>query len=122
MNFHDAMETVVRVFEALGVAILALGTAIAFVKAGRVALRRDGTDFGQQLRRDIGRAILLGLEILIVADVILTVTVDQTLENAIVLGIIVLIRSFLSASIEVEIYGALPWRRRSPEGVGPQVS
>jgi uncharacterized membrane protein len=111
VNFHDTMETIVRVFEGLGVAILALGTLIAFVNAGRTALRRDGADIGRQLRRDIGRAILLGLEILIVADVILTVTVAPTLENAIGLGIIVLIRSFLSASIEVEVYGALPWRR-----------
>jgi uncharacterized membrane protein len=115
MDFHDVMHAIVRIFEVLGVAILALGTAAAFVKAFRAANRRDGTDIGQGLRRDIGRAILLGLEILIVADVILTVTVDQTLENAVVLGIIVLIRSFLSASIEIEVYGSLPWRRRSSE-------
>lgn len=115
MNFHDTMETIVRAFEALGVAILALGTSIAFIQAGRTALRRDGAAVGRELRRDIGRAILLGLEILIVADVIETVTVDPTLENALALGIIVLIRSFLSASIEVEVYGALPWRRRGPE-------
>jgi uncharacterized membrane protein len=122
MDFHDTMETIVRVFEALGVAILALGTLGAFVNAGRSLARRDGTDVGAQLRRDIGRAILLGLEILIVADVILTVTVDQTLENAVVLAIIVAIRSFLSASIEVEVYGHLPWRRRRMEEAGPQVS
>ena len=115
MNFHDTMEAVVRAFEVLGVAILALGTLLAFVKAVRVLMRRDGSDIGRELRRDIGRAILLGLEILIVADVIQTVTVEPTLENALVLGIIVLIRSFLSASIEVEVYGALPWRRRTPE-------
>jgi uncharacterized membrane protein len=115
MDFHDVMHAIVRIFEVLGVAILALGTAAAFVKAFRAANRRDGTDIGQGMRRDIGRAILLGLEILIVADVILTVTVDQTLENAVVLGIIVLIRSFLSASIEIEVYGSLPWRRRSSE-------
>ena len=116
MNFHDTMETIVRVFEALGVAILALGTSSRWCRRA-LALRRDGGDVGRKLRREIGRTILLGLEVLIVADVILTVTVDPTLESALVLGVIVLIRTFLSVSIEVEVDGALPWRRRTPGDV-----
>ena len=69
-------------------------------------------------RQDVGRAILLGLEILIVADIVQTITIDPTLENAAALGILVLVRTFLSFSIEVELDGTLPWRRR-PRPSGP---
>ena len=63
------------------------------------------------VRWNIGRSILLGLEILIIADIVKTITVDSTLENAVILGIIVLVRTFLSFSIEIELGGSPPWRR-----------
>ena len=59
----------------------------------------------------MGRAILLGLEVLIIADIVLTITVDATLESALTLGLVVLVRTFLNFSLEIEIDGALPWRR-----------
>ena len=59
----------------------------------------------------MGRAILLGLELLIMADIALTITVDATLQSALALGLIVLVRTFLSFSLEVELDGSLPWRR-----------
>ena len=62
-----------------------------------------------------GRTILLGLEILIVADIILTVAIDQTLESAATLGLIVLVRTFLSFSLDIELDGVVPWRRRASE-------
>lgn len=65
----------------------------------------------EEARRNVGRAILLGLEFLIVADIVMTITVDATLETALTLGLIVLVRTFLSFSLEVELEGVLPWRR-----------
>ena len=68
------------------------------------------------LRHNLGRTILLGLEVLIIADIILTVAIDQTLENAATLGLIVLVRTFLSFSLDIEMDGVVPWRRRASEG------
>lgn len=65
------------------------------------------------MRGDIGRTILLGLEVLIVADIVLTVAIDQTIESALTLGLIVLVRTFLSFSLEIELEGVAPWRRRA---------
>ena len=68
--------------------------------------------------RSVGRAILLGLELLIIADIVLTITitVDATLDSALALGLIVIVRTFLSFSLEVELEGTLPWRRRPARG------
>ena len=71
-------------------------------RRGRWSVRVD--------RQDVGRAILLGLEILIIADIVQTITIDPTLESALTLGIIVLVRTFLSFSLEIELNGTLPWR------------
>jgi uncharacterized membrane protein len=59
----------------------------------------------------VGRAILLGLEFLIIADIVMTITVDPTLKSAAALGVIVLVRTFLSFSLEIELEGSLPWRK-----------
>ena len=67
------------------------------------------------LRSNFGRSILLGLEFLIAADIINTVAVRPTLQSVIVLGAIVLIRTFLSFSLELEIDGRWPWQRRAGE-------
>src|SRR5437588_12926430 len=64
-------------------------------------------------RQDVGRAILLGLEFLIAGDIIRTVVVAPTLQNVVVLGLIVLIRTFLSLSLQLEIEGKLPWQREA---------
>jgi uncharacterized membrane protein len=76
--------------------------------------RRSGLSASYETaRRSVGRAILLGLELLIIADIVLTITVDPTLESALALGLIVVVRTFLSFSLEVELEGTLPWRRRA---------
>ena len=75
--------------------------------------RREGAF--ERVRQAIGRAILLGLEVLIIADIVLTITVDTTLESALTLGLVVLVRTFLSFSLEIELTGALPWRRAGRE-------
>ena len=74
------------------------------------------------LRRNLGRVILLGLEVLIVADIITTITIDQTPSSAITLGIVVLVRTFLSFSLEIELDGVLPWRRAALTGKGARTT
>ncbi len=69
----------------------------------------------KQLRQDLGRGILLGLEFLVAADIIRTVAVEPTIDNLSVLGLIVLIRSFLSMSLQVELEGRWPWQPRRDE-------
>ena len=111
MDFPEAMEWVVDGFEVVGVAILIIGSLLAFVSAAKV-LRHSGRRAAYlSARQDVGRAILLGLEILIIADIVLTITVDRTFDSAVALGLIVLVRTFLSFSLEVELEGVLPWRR-----------
>jgi|MudIll2142460700_1097286.scaffolds.fasta_scaffold60640_3 uncharacterized membrane protein len=109
MTFTDFMEGATKTFEVIGVAILAVGSLAGFARflvGGRGSWRAA---YGK-LRNDLGRAILLGLEILIVADIVRTITLAPTIENAVTLGIIVLVRTFLSFSLEVELEGVVPWR------------
>jgi uncharacterized membrane protein len=110
------MELVVNGFEIAGVAILVVGSLLAFGSAGAALRRGDLRAAYQRARQNVGRAILLGLEVLIIADIVLTITVDRTLDSALTLGLIVLVRTFLSFSLEIELEGALPWRRGSTDG------
>jgi len=105
------MELVVHGFEIGGVAILVVGSLAAFVSAALSFRKVGARQSYEAVRRNVGRAILLGLEFLIIADIVLTITVDPTLNSALALGLIVLVRTFLSFSLEVELEGALPWRR-----------
>ena len=97
-------------FEVAGVAIFALGSLAAVLRAAARWSRGDRANNYEIIRRDIGRSILLGLEVLIIADIVQTITVDPTLESALILALIVLVRTFLSFSLEVELQGAFPWR------------
>jgi uncharacterized membrane protein len=117
ISFDDVMELVVHGFEIGGVAILVLGSLAAFATAARSYQRVGALRAYAELRRNVGRAILLGLEFLIIADIVLTITVDPTLTSAMALGLIVLVRTFLSFSLEIELEGALPWRRVATETV-----
>jgi uncharacterized membrane protein len=111
MTFTGAMETVATSFEFVGVAVFVVGALLLAIRivGGYVGARQRVTYIG--VRNELGRIILLGLEILIIADIIQTITVSLTLENAVTLGVIVLVRTFLSFSLEVELEGAPPWRR-----------
>ena len=113
MTYEETSEDVVKVVEAVGAGIMVFGGLGAFV-AFALRARRAGTLNGPypDLRRDLSRCILLGLEVLIVADIVRTIIVEPTLESVAVLGIIVVIRILLSFSLEVEIDGVWPWRRR----------
>lgn len=112
MSFTEAMDWVSRGFEVVGIAVLVVGFLFGAVKA---LLAYAGGQRGgayDLVRRYFGRSILLGLEILIAADLIRTVAIDPTLQNVLVLGLIILIRTFLSFTLEIEIDGVVPWRRR----------
>jgi uncharacterized membrane protein len=106
------MGRVAEVFEGIGAFVLVVGLVWAAVVASR-AWRGEGARRAYELGREtFGGALLLGLEIFVAADLIRTITVAPTLENIASLGLIVLIRTFLSFSLQVEIDGTLPWKRR----------
>jgi uncharacterized membrane protein len=111
MSYREFFSHVVDVVEAVGATILVFGGLGAFaIYAYEIAFKRGADSFGD-LRKNLGRVILLGLEVLIIADIIRTIVVDQSLESVGVLGIIVVIRVVLSFSLEVEIDGMWPWNR-----------
>ena len=117
MDFSGLVEDVGRGVEALGVSIMVLGIVIAVVRLlVHVPRARPGEDAGTRgvaaSRRRIGQAILLGLEVLVAGDIIRTVAVKPTFTSVGVLAAIVLIRTFLSLTIELEVSGRLPWQGR----------
>ena len=112
MTFTEAMEHVAQTFEVIGAAVLLLGLFVSVGLAVRVLRRsRDGQEAYKVLRQSFGGVILLGLEILVAADLVRTVAVEPTLNNVVILGLIVIIRTLLSFSLEIEIEGVAPWRR-----------
>lgn len=118
MAFVELMDYVGKAFEAVGVGVLVLGLVWSVVVAGRVWLKAEGREAYRILRESFGGVLLLGLEILVAADLIRTVAVEPSMENVLVLGLIVLIRTFLSFSLEIEIEGVPPWRRATTSGAG----
>ncbi len=122
IEFGMWMEIVVRGFEIAGVVVLAIGSLWALASAVTVLLKGDPLAAYKRARRRVGLSILLGLEILIIADIVQTITIEATLESAITLGLIVLVRTFLSFSLEIELEGIAPWHRWSLKGVREDLS
>ena len=116
MSYTHVIENVVKAAEAVGAGIMVLGGLGAFIVFLRDAsgLATRGGSY-KRLRRNLGRCILLGLEVLIVADIVRTIVVAPTYESVTVLGLIVVIRILLSFSLEVEIEGFWPWKRRDTD-------
>ncbi|MCH5642713.1 MULTISPECIES: DUF1622 domain-containing protein [unclassified Gordonia (in: high G+C Gram-positive bacteria)] len=112
MHFESVFTGVAVGFEAIGALAMIVGFVIAVVLGIRSLRRGEGGQvaFGV-LRTALGSAILLGLEVLVAADLIRTITSKPSIEDALILGLIVLIRTILSMSIQIEIEGVLPWRR-----------
>jgi uncharacterized membrane protein len=120
-DFRNVMEWVGTVVDGVGVLLVVAGALLA---TGRYVLATQGTPDGRSYRvyrQDLGRAILLGLEFLVAGDIIRTVVVSPTLQNVFVLGLIVVIRTFLSMALELELEGRWPWQRAEglPAGVAP---
>lgn len=111
---REGIVLVTRIVEIIGILIILAGALLA---TGRFLFRRggDGRDRIAGFRSDLGRGILLGLEFLVAGDIINTVAIEPTLNSVAVLAGIVLIRTFLSWSLEVEIEGRWPWQRAAAE-------
>jgi uncharacterized membrane protein len=110
---NDVIENVGKAIDVAGVAALVTGVLAATWMAARSVRARDVADPYRQYRQRLGRAILLGLELLVAGDIVRTVAVTPTFTSVGVLAIIVAIRTFLSISLEVEIEGRWPWSRRT---------
>lgn len=100
-----------QILEITGIAVIGIGIVAAFVRAIPSLIKKDA--FYKQLRERVGRAVLLGLELLVGADIIRTVTTRPELKQVLVLGLIVLVRTFLSFSLQMELEGKWPWQRQS---------
>lgn len=112
MTIDLLASTAGHIVELIGVLILLTGAFIAIV-ASLVRLRRGATleDAYHGLRADLGRSMLLGLEFLVIADIIGTVAIEPTLHNLAVLAVIVAIRTLLSFALELEVSGRWPWQK-----------
>ena len=110
MAFVEVIETVGKVIDATGVAVIVFGALVA----AAFTITRHGAQGSryEDFRRQLGRSILLGLEFLVAADIIRTVAITPTPQSVAVLGGIVLIRTFLSFSLQLEMTGAWPWQRK----------
>jgi len=108
--YRELMNGVGTVIDTAGVIIIVAGALRA---TGRFLFFRKAaaSDVFKRYRQDLGRAILLGLEFLIAGDIIRTIVVSPTLQNVFILGIIVLIRTFLSITLQLEVEGRWPWQR-----------
>ena len=115
--YTEAMLVVAQVFEVIAAAVLMVGLFFAaFVSLRMWGRTRSGSKAYALMRQTFGGVLLLSLEILVAGDLIRTVAVAPTLDNVIVLGLIVLIRTFLSFSLEIEIDGVPPWRKALVSG------
>ena len=109
---NEFFSIVAEIFEVVGVSVMIIGFVIAIALGVRSwAVTKNGKTAFQTLRDSLGLVILLGLEVLVAADLVRTVTSAPSLTNALVLAVIVLIRTVLSFSLQIEIDGVAPWRR-----------
>ena len=120
MTFDQIMNDAVKAFEILGVTILIVGGFMALFDCVVDLIRRTAPSVAfDRVRARLGRAILLGIEILVVADIIRTIVVSPTLSSALSLGLIVVVRIALSFAIDVEVDGVAPWRKREAAAQHP---
>lgn len=117
MHYNEVIEDVGKVIDVVGVAVIVIGTVVAAVVSYRLALTRREPAYND-FRQRLGRAILLGLELLVAADIVRTVAATPTLVSIGVLAGIVAIRTFLSFSLEVEITGRWPWQQARHDSDG----
>lgn len=115
--YRDLLELAVLIIEGAGVTVIVVGVIwAAYVFVTDAASTQRAALAYKRLRSNLGRGILLGLELLVGADIIATVTAPLTLQSVGLLGLVVLIRTFLSFSLETEIEGRFPWRRHARHG------
>jgi uncharacterized membrane protein len=117
VDYNHVMEYIGDVIDAAGVAVIVVGMLIS-TGAAAVELSRHETGIYRHFRQQLGRTILLGLELLVVGDIVRTVAAQPTLTSVAILAVIVLIRTFLSFSLKVELTGRWPWQSKT--GMLPQ--
>lgn len=125
MDFRHIIETVGELVDFAGVGVMVIGALVSIPLAlrgyrpRRLRAGNEEMSLYRLYRQLLGRSILLGLELLVAADIIRTVAVTPTFESVGVLAIIVLIRTFLSFSLELEITGRWPWQKETPKPAEP---
>lgn len=104
------IDLIAKIVEVIGVLIMFFGLFFAFYRGIRLS-GGFNHDTYVEIRQTVGKSILLGLEVLIAADIMATVVTEPTLRSVLVLGFIVLIRTFLSLSLQIELEGRFPWQK-----------
>jgi len=112
LGARQIVQLVYTVFELTGVAVIAGGFVVALSQAIRLLVRQGAHAAYVTIRTTFGRSILLGLELLVAADLIKTMAIEPTLGNLTVLAVLIAIRTLLSWALEVEIDGRWPWQRQ----------
>ncbi|MEF2553463.1 DUF1622 domain-containing protein [Aurantimonas sp. A2-1-M11] len=110
----QALHWTTRGIEVAGILVIVIGTIGATITFLRQRFGGDSSEAFHTFRSSLGRSILLGLEFLVAADIINTVAIEPTLDSLAVLAGIVLVRTFLSFALEVEIEGRWPWQKGQP--------
>ncbi|WP_051427512.1 DUF1622 domain-containing protein [Arthrobacter sp. H20] len=113
MDLGNVVEVIGTGIEIAGVFVIVAGMLVATLLAAAALMKRKEREIYDTYRRRLGRSILLGLEFLVAGDIIRTVAVTPTFYSVGVLAIIILIRTFLSFSLELEITGQWPWQKSS---------
>lgn len=116
-SYQRIMTVVGAGFDAVGVAVIAAGALLAAFR-GLVRPPVEPNERYRRFRQDLGGAIVLGLEFLVAGDIIRSVVVAPSLENVVVLGLVVLIRTFLSFALQWELHGGWPWRHAATACAG----
>jgi uncharacterized membrane protein len=117
VEIQEIIFVISEVIDFAGVAIIALGALVGIILCAQDLLRQErAVDAYGRLRTFLGRSLLLGLEFLVAGDIIKTVAIEPTFDSVIVLAIIVLVRTVLSLSIDVEIDGRWPWEAARQTG------
>jgi uncharacterized membrane protein len=111
---HKVIEWAALVIELLAVGVIVAAVVVLAIKRGtvRYIFKVHAPGEYENYKHQLGKALLLGLELLVAADVVRTVALEPTLENVAMLGLLVLIRTFLSWSLAVEMEGRWPWQGR----------
>ena len=111
MSYEQTIADVSKAVEVVGIGVLIVGGCYALAAFALRLARGGSIDASEDLRRSLGRSILLGLEILVAADIIRTIAITPSFTSVGVLGLIVVVRTFLSFSLEAELEGQWPWRK-----------
>lgn len=109
--FEDSIHVVTKIMEIIGVLVIVIGAFVSSLIYIREVSKKTECSY-DTLRKRLGRSILLGLEFLVAADIINTVSIKPTMDSVLVLGVIIIIRTFLSFSLEIELERRLPWKEK----------